>query len=544
MSWSLRSRSLGSPSVFFQIAPTSSRILPIMRWRSLISADSNWTAGSPGSSRRAYWKTTAPLRSSRSTMSRQGSPSSSGASIPVCTVVSTVSSAGSVATSALLPAVAVRVMVVFSTLPWRTTTITLTGPAALDFSRNCSSLVPPPDGRSKRSVSVPTTSALDLPITCAVRGRSASISMARSSCAVPSVASIALRESRTRTANSCFVTTRAGISAARVARVSSAGSASASAGRRFGTPGAVVLALVPPAGSGIGAASGRLRHRGAGAAAPASGQRPAARPSPQPRRHLHQAEGQPAGERLDHLQLAEVVRVVDRVVLAEREHVADEPAHLGVDGVHRGDVDDQIVGPVEELVDETLRQLDHQLSRELRRVVAVVEELHVEVRGDDVPVRPGTRLALLGLVDLLDERPARDHRLEPGDDVALGGVRDEVLHERPDPLHHPTHDGGDWSGARQHRESARADRRQVGVEVDEVAPPLRVGKMRACVGGRDEDDVVDRGRPARPGSSCSTNDRVTSPPRLCVTMSMTSSASGCASSGGSAGPGRSAADRG
>ncbi len=51
MSWSLRSRSFGSPLVLRQTLATSSRIVAIFFSRFLIGSDSNCCTGFPGSRR-------------------------------------------------------------------------------------------------------------------------------------------------------------------------------------------------------------------------------------------------------------------------------------------------------------------------------------------------------------------------------------------------------------------------------------------------------------------------------------------------------------
>ena len=149
---------------------------------------------------------------------------------------------------------------------------------------------------------------------------------------------------------------------------------------------------------------------------------------------------------------------------------------------------------MEQLVDEALLELAHQLLGELRRTVAVVEEAHVEVGAHDVPVRAGPRLVGLFLLELLDEGTTGHHRRQAGDLVARRDVGDEVLHEGPDALDHPGHDRphGRRSGHRQH---LRRDGGEVGVEVDHVRPALGVGEVGAAMGRGDEDDVVDARRP-------------------------------------------------
>lgn len=112
-----------------------------------------------------------------------------------------------------------------------------------------------------------------------------------------------------------------------------------------------------------------------------------------------------------------------------------------------------------------------------------------------MPVRARSRLTRLVAVEVGDERPVRDHRRKPGHVVARRDVGHEVLHERPDTAHDTADDGSDGRPAGQERQPGGADRDEVGVEVDEVVPACGVRQVRAAVGGRDEDDVVDGGRP-------------------------------------------------
>ena len=210
-----------------------------------------------------------------------------------------------------------------------------------------------------------------------------------------------------------------------------------------------------------------------------------------------EAEWQPLADAADDRELREVVDVVDDVVRTEREGVSHEPAGRQPDGRHRVGVDDEVVATVEDPVDEPLGELDRQLARELGRVVVVVEERDVEVRGDDVPARPRPRLTRLVLVEGGDERPVRGHRSEPWHAVVPAGIRHEVLHERPDAAHDATDHRGEGCRAGHERQPGRRRQHEVRVEVDEVVPPLRVCEVRAAVGRRDEDDRVDRHGHAR-----------------------------------------------
>ena len=216
-------------------------------------------------------------------------------------------------------------------------------------------------------------------------------------------------------------------------------------------------------------------------------------PAPMPER-------QPACDRLDDLELAEVVGVVDPVVASRTPGSPRRTRPVGSPiGAHRGGVDDEVVVALEELVDEALGQPDDELARELRRAVGVVEELDVEVGGDDEPVRPWPGLIRLHLVDLRDERAARHHRGEPGHTVLLADVGHEVLDERTDALDDSSDDRSDGRTAGNGGQGAGSHAGQVGVEVDEVVPPVGVGQVGAAVRGGDEDDPVDPARPARAG---------------------------------------------
>ena len=221
------------------------------------------------------------------------------------------------------------------------------------------------------SESVPMTSAFDFPTTWTETGRSASTA----TLTMPSPASMSLRDSVTQTSNVSSTTTVAGISAATVAFVGAAGGGRPVAAR-------LVAARLRYEGSGW-----RRGHR----------QFPARRLARALARPLARAGlGSPpapipagaGGDRLDHLELAEVVGVVDPVVRIEHPGLRNETADGQPDRAHRGRVDDEVVVALEEVVDEPLRQPDDELARELWRPVGVVEELDVEVGGYDEPVRP------------------------------------------------------------------------------------------------------------------------------------------------------------
>ena len=91
--------------------------------------------------------------------------------------------------------------------------------------------------------------------------------------------------------------------------------------------------------------------------------------------------------------LGEVVRVVDGRVRPQGQGTAHVPAPvLEVDGAHRLDVDDEVVRPGDDLVDDTVDEPGDDGRRELRWVVV---DGHLEVRRHDEPGRPRTGLATL-----------------------------------------------------------------------------------------------------------------------------------------------------
>jgi hypothetical protein len=143
---------------------------------------------------------------------------------------------------------------------------------------------------------------------------------------------------------------------------------------------------------------------------------------------------------------------VHDVVGAEVVRVAHVASGRASDGRHRVGVDDEVVAPAEQPVDEALGQPHGELAWELRGVVVVVEEGDVEVGRDDEPARPRSGLALLVLVEGGDEGPVRPHRGQSGHAVPTGGIRREVLHECADAAHDAADDGREGSATGHERQ--------------------------------------------------------------------------------------------